>query len=173
MIQSKVFYAVKCDCCGDLYEGEDYSYWPTAGDVESYAQDGDWITHEGGHVCPDCYEIGDDDEIELNKPFIKPEIEKPKTDLDRFKEMSILEFESRRDMPDGLYAVWIQETMYVPNMGLENDLAVGQSASIMQYTQREGLDYFHETENDWVFNFQQKGKGELVRIKFLTPEIEL
>lgn len=87
MIQSKIFFAVKCDCCGDLYEGEDYSYWPTAGDVESYAQDGDWITHEGGHVCPDCYEIGDDDEIVLLKPFVKPEIEKPKTDLQRFKDL--------------------------------------------------------------------------------------
>ena len=173
MIQSQIFFAAKCDCCGDLYDDGDSTFYSGESLAVEYALENGWVRHEGGHVCPDCYEIGDDDEIELNKPFIKPEIEKPKTDLDRFKEMSILEFESRRDMPDGLYAVWIQETMYVPNMGLENDLAVGQSASIMQYTQREGLDYFHETENDWVFNSQQKGKGELVRIKFLTPEIEL
>lgn len=87
MIVEKEFYAVKCNCCGELYEDSEGTYYDDESLVEDYAIDNDWIEHEGGHVCPDCYEIGGDDQIELLKPFIQEPEVKPKTDLERFKEL--------------------------------------------------------------------------------------
>lgn len=87
MIVSQEFHAVKCNCCGELYEDSEGTYYADESLVEEYAVDNNWIEYQGGHVCPNCYEIGDDDETVLLKPFIpEPEI-KHKTDLERFKEL--------------------------------------------------------------------------------------
>lgn len=87
MIVSQELYAVKCNCCGELYEDPEGTYYDNETMVEEYAIDNNWIEYQDGHVCPNCYEIGDEDETVLLKPFVtEPEI-KPKTDLERFKEL--------------------------------------------------------------------------------------
>lgn len=84
MIEKKDFYAVKCNCCGELYEDSEGMYYNDKITVEEYALDNDWREHEGGHVCPACYEIGDDDETVLLMPFIpEPEIKQKSVRLHR------------------------------------------------------------------------------------------
>ena len=55
-----------CDCCGDrLEDGNGYVGYVDA-DIWEQTEHG-WIEHDGKHYCPNCYRIGDDDEIIIEK----------------------------------------------------------------------------------------------------------
>ena len=61
MIDKKVFYNLKCDCCGQLI---DEQYWDEEEGVTAFIDDCGWkATEDGKHYCMDCYHIDDNDRI--------------------------------------------------------------------------------------------------------------
>lgn len=62
MITKKEFYNIKCDCCGQLLDNE--NYWDEIEGVKSILYDCNWkATEDGKHYCPDCYNIDNEDRI--------------------------------------------------------------------------------------------------------------
>lgn len=84
MIIHSVFYAIKCNRCGEIYSGyDDGQYWSDESIVEENAEEDDWITEpDGKHYCPGCYisvpnpedPLSEDDEINVPKPRIPDRI---------------------------------------------------------------------------------------------------
>jgi len=69
-IVTKLFYAVKCDCCGKLFppenEFEEYTYWSDSNFAIQCAEEGDWLTTENDeNYCINCYQYDDDDNLIL------------------------------------------------------------------------------------------------------------
>jgi hypothetical protein len=70
MILKEIFYAVKCDRCGEIHNDGEHSFWNSDGDAFEQAFESDWIEQKGKHYCPDCYEKTDvDDEYKVSEPF--------------------------------------------------------------------------------------------------------
>lgn len=71
MIYPVTYYAAKCDNCGKHWEDENEGY--AAYNCESFLSDclgeegwhfGDGIEGEDySHYCPECWEVGDNDEV--------------------------------------------------------------------------------------------------------------
>lgn len=60
MILKKAFYNIKCDCCGQIFDDE--NYWDDIDGLESMLHNSSWkITEDGMHYCPECYEYDDND----------------------------------------------------------------------------------------------------------------
>ena len=56
------FYNIKCDCCGQLLDDE--NYWEEQEGIESMLVTCDWkATEDGKHYCPECYHHDDDDNL--------------------------------------------------------------------------------------------------------------
>jgi hypothetical protein len=56
----KVYYNIKCDCCGQLLDPD--SYWDDG--LEEMADECSWKALEPDkHYCPDCYEWDDEDHL--------------------------------------------------------------------------------------------------------------
>lgn len=63
MIIKKEFYNIKCDCCGQVLDEEEY--WDEIEGVESMLDTCGWKAMENGrHYCHDCWEWDDDDNIQ-------------------------------------------------------------------------------------------------------------
>jgi len=61
MIDKKVFYNLKCDCCGQLI-GE--QYWDEEEGATAFIDECGWkATEDGKHYCMDCYHIDENDRI--------------------------------------------------------------------------------------------------------------
>lgn len=68
---TETFTAVKCDCCGILYEdGFDHSYWLDENDALELAYDNEWERDKENdkHYCPDCYHHDDEGNIIFHSP---------------------------------------------------------------------------------------------------------
>ena len=62
MIDKKVFYNLKCDCCGQLI---DETYWDEEEGATAFIDECGWkATEDGKHYCMDCYHIDDEGETE-------------------------------------------------------------------------------------------------------------
>ena len=60
MILKKEFYNIKCDCCGQILDDE--NYWDEMEGIESMLETCCWKTMEDGkHYCPDCIHYDDND----------------------------------------------------------------------------------------------------------------
>ena len=68
MIIAEVFYAVKCDRCGKVYDGADYGYYNDIDSSFEYAKEDDWLEIGGKHYCPNCYVIDEDTEEVKKRP---------------------------------------------------------------------------------------------------------
>ena len=68
MIITEVFYAVKCDRCGKVYDGADYGYYNDMDSSLEYAKEDDWVEIGGKHYCPNCYVIDEDTEEVKKRP---------------------------------------------------------------------------------------------------------
>jgi hypothetical protein len=56
MITEEIFYGVKCDRCGDIYEmNGEYTCYSDKGEILDAAFDDDWKEIHGRHYCPCCY----------------------------------------------------------------------------------------------------------------------
>ena len=61
MIDKKVFYNLKCDCCGQLI---DEQYWDKEEGATAFIDECGWKeTEDGKHYCPDCFEHDDNDRM--------------------------------------------------------------------------------------------------------------
>ena len=61
-------FTVKCDCCEENYEGEEFAAWTDYDHARDNALDSQWIEKEAQdehedamHFCPECFTINDDD----------------------------------------------------------------------------------------------------------------
>jgi hypothetical protein len=68
MIITEVFYAVKCDRCGKVYDGADYGYYNDMDSSLEFAKEDDWVEIGGKHYCPNCYVIDEDTEEVKKRP---------------------------------------------------------------------------------------------------------
>ena len=68
MIITKVFYTVKCDRCGKVYDRAEYGYYNDMDSALSYAKEDEWIERAKMHYCPDCYIVDEDTETVRIKP---------------------------------------------------------------------------------------------------------
>lgn len=62
-----IFYAIRCDRCGEHHEAE-YEYFSDESGAWESAQDEGWIEVDGKHYCSCCYNEVDDENVPL-KPF--------------------------------------------------------------------------------------------------------
>lgn len=63
-IVKKDFFNLKCDICGALYDDE---YWDDEAAFD-WAEENCWLrNYDGKDICPDCYEIDDEDNITLKQ----------------------------------------------------------------------------------------------------------
>lgn len=75
MIISEIFYGLKCDRCGELYEDGEHSFWSDKDSAIEYSSDSDWEEINNKHYCPECYDRNEEtDEITVRDPF--PELVK-------------------------------------------------------------------------------------------------
>jgi len=62
MIVAEVFYGVKCDRCGELYEDGEHSFWSDQDiSIENTYESG-WIELKNNHYCNDCHEFNEETE---------------------------------------------------------------------------------------------------------------
>ena len=74
MVKEVTMYTVICDNCGaDSNEDGEYGGWSDKDYTIDCAHESDWHIHEDGekHYCPNCFIIGDDDEIVINQSRTK------------------------------------------------------------------------------------------------------
>lgn len=66
MIVTEIFYGVKCDRCGELYEDGEHSFWNDESSVIENAYESDWRELKGKHYCEVCHEVNEEtDEISV------------------------------------------------------------------------------------------------------------
>jgi acetylornithine deacetylase/succinyl-diaminopimelate desuccinylase-like protein len=63
MIIAEVFYGIKCNRCGEIYDGGDFSFWNDEGTAIENATEADWAELNGKHYCTDCHELGEDRDV--------------------------------------------------------------------------------------------------------------
>ena len=68
MIIAEVFYGVKCDRCGKVYDGADYGYYNDMDSALEYAKEDEWLEIGGKHYCPNCYVVDEDTEEVKKRP---------------------------------------------------------------------------------------------------------
>ena len=74
MITEHIFYGLRCDRCGEDYDGSECSCYIDKGDLLDAADGDNWVTIDGCHYCPGCYEENpdtdhDDDHMYRPKPY--------------------------------------------------------------------------------------------------------
>ena len=57
MIKEVTYYDIICDRCGKSLTNESETCYPDTKSTEMVAKDSEWITIDGKHYCPDCYEL--------------------------------------------------------------------------------------------------------------------
>lgn len=65
MIVSELFYAVKCDNCKEICEGEEYTFFTDEDLAIEQADSNDWHidNHDKLHLCDKCHYINNQDMI--------------------------------------------------------------------------------------------------------------
>lgn len=58
-------YGVQCDVCGKVYMNKHsgFTLFVDANSAKEDAQDYYWLIENGKCYCPDCFEVGDDDDV--------------------------------------------------------------------------------------------------------------
>ena len=70
MIVSEIFYGLKCNRCGELYEDGEHSFWSDESSAIENAYESDWTELKGKHYCPNCHEIDEEtDEIKVYEDY--------------------------------------------------------------------------------------------------------
>jgi len=72
MIVSEIFYGVKCDRCGEVYEDGEHSFWTEEDSAIENAIESEWAQLKGKHYCTGCHEVNEDtDEVIPYEEFPK------------------------------------------------------------------------------------------------------
>ena len=73
MIITEVFYGVKCDRCGEIFEDGEHSFWSDESSAIENASDSEWAKLNGKHYCSNCYEVNEEtDEIKVFEEYPQP-----------------------------------------------------------------------------------------------------
>lgn len=62
MIITEVFYGLKCNRCGELYEDGEHSFWSDESSAIENAYESYWTGLNGRHYCPNCHEFDEETE---------------------------------------------------------------------------------------------------------------
>jgi len=72
MIITEIFYGIKCDRCGELYEDGEHSFWNDESSVMENAYESEWRESKGKHYCEGCHEVHEEtDEITVFPEYPK------------------------------------------------------------------------------------------------------
>lgn len=64
MIVAEVFYGVKCDRCGEIYESGEHAYFMDESEAIEQALESEWGELNGKHYCPNCHMVNSEtDEV--------------------------------------------------------------------------------------------------------------
>jgi len=70
MIITEVFYGIKCDRCGEIFEDGEHSFWSDESSAIENACDSDWKEVNGKYYCTNCCEVNDEtDEIKVFEEY--------------------------------------------------------------------------------------------------------
>ncbi len=70
MIITEVFYGLKCNRCGELFEDGEHSFWNDESSAIENAYESDWAELKGKHYCPNCHEIDEEtDEVKVYEEY--------------------------------------------------------------------------------------------------------
>jgi len=70
MILNEIFYAVKCDRCGDICNDGEHSFWNDESGAIETAYESGWTELKGNHYCHNCYEVNEEtDEIKIYEDY--------------------------------------------------------------------------------------------------------
>lgn len=72
MIVERLFYNVRCDCCGDILDKE---FWHEDKDTLGVSSEGRWIKVGERHYCQNCYTRDDEDNLVVTRKFSEDEYE--------------------------------------------------------------------------------------------------
>lgn len=86
MIITEIFYGVKCNRCGDIYDDGEHSFWNDECEAWENASESEWQEIKGRHYCPNCYD--EDEETEVITP--RPDYPVYLRELIKFLKNSIL-----------------------------------------------------------------------------------
>jgi len=60
MVTTEVFYGVKCNRCGELYQDGEHSFWDDKNSAIENSIDSGWFELNGKHYCCGCHKMDDD-----------------------------------------------------------------------------------------------------------------
>lgn len=70
MIITDVFYGLKCNRCGEVYEDGEHSFWSDESSAIENAMESEWHEEKGKHYCTNCHSRNDEtDEITVFPEF--------------------------------------------------------------------------------------------------------
>ena len=70
MIITEVFYGIKCDRCGEIFEDGEHSFWSDESSAIENACESDWKEVNGKYYCTNCCEVNEEtDEIKVFEDY--------------------------------------------------------------------------------------------------------
>lgn len=70
MIKEVKMDTLACDRCeAEAFAGDEVTAWSQMDHAWEMAQNNNWEKINGKHYCPDCYYVGDDDELEVKSDY--------------------------------------------------------------------------------------------------------
>lgn len=65
----EIAYGVQCDVCGKVYMNEHsgFTLFTDANSAKEEAQDDYWLIEDGKCYCPDCFEVGEGDNVTIKE----------------------------------------------------------------------------------------------------------
>lgn len=67
MIEKIEAYSLFCDNCGNLFQDGDFTIFVLESDAWDSAKEDGWIEHHGKHICDECHQVDDNDNVVLKK----------------------------------------------------------------------------------------------------------
>jgi len=77
---TEVFYGIKCNRCGKICDDGEHAFWNDESGAEENAMDSDWLSENGKHHCPNCFEYDE----EQDKNLIYQDYPQHLKDLNKF-----------------------------------------------------------------------------------------
>lgn len=62
MIVSEIFYGLKCNRCGEVYEDGEHSFWSDESSAIENAIEAGWAIEKGNHYCTNCHDRNEEND---------------------------------------------------------------------------------------------------------------
>lgn len=106
MIITEIFYGIKCDRCGELYEDGEHSFWNDESSVLENAYESEWRELKGKHYCEGCHEINEETDEVVVYPDYPQHLKTVNSFIDRIMKglsRKVFEYESEFHVKFKLY----------------------------------------------------------------------